>query len=232
MLLFDEQEAPKAGEILRAVAEHYGERAVFTTSFGAEDQVITALIASLGLRIPIATLDTGRLFEETYEVWAHTEAQYGLKIRAYVPEARELEALLSRQGPEGHRRSLEARRECCRVRKLLPLERALDGKTAWICGLRRTQSVTRSDVRLSEEDSTHPGLVKYCPLADWTEDDIRTFIRAYQVPYNALHDRGYPSIGCACCTRAVRYTEGVRDGRWWWETPDRKECGLHSRPRR
>lgn len=116
--------------MLRAVAECYGERAVFTTSFGAEDQVITALIASLGLNIPIATLDTGRLFEETYELWARTEAQFGLKIHAYVPEARDLESLLTRQGPEGHRSSPEARRECCRVRKLLPLERALHGKSA------------------------------------------------------------------------------------------------------
>lgn len=232
MIYIDEQNPPTAEDMLKSIAAEHARRVVLATSFGAEDQVLTELIVRNGLDIPLVTLDTGRLFEETYELWARTEAHYGIRIRGYVPQAREVEALLQAQGTEGHRASAEARRACCRVRKLVPLERALAGKQAWICGLRREQSPTRSDVAFSAEDAAHPGLVKYCPLADWSEGDVRRFIRAHDVPYNVLHDRGYPSIGCACCTRAVRYTEGLRDGRWWWESADKRECGLHNRPRR
>lgn len=215
---------------LERAAEEYAGRIVFTTSFGAEDQVITDMISRAGLEIPIVTLDTGRLFPETCELWAATEAHYGLRVRAYVPEAAALEALVNEQGSAYYRKSLEGRHACCRVRKLEPLDRALAGVAAWVTGLRREQSITRADIGEREEDTAR-GLWKINPLVDWSEQDVWNYIRAYEVPYNPLHDRGYPSIGCACCTRAVKRTESIRAGRWWWEQPEHRECGLHNRPR-
>ena len=224
------QETNTATEQLASAAKEFAGRIVFTTSFGAEDQVITDIISREGLGIPIATLDTGRLFPEAYELWARTEERYGLRVRAYTPERGALEELVNAQGIAGYRRSLEGRHACCAVRKLEPLSRALAGAEAWVTGLRREQSVTRTDTAARERDEVR-GLWKINPLADWSEQDVWNYIRAYDVPYNPLHDVGYPSIGCACCTRAVKRTEGVRAGRWWWEQPEHKECGLHNRPR-
>lgn len=224
------QEPTTATEQLATAAEEFAGRIVFTTSFGAEDQVITDIIAREGLSIPIATLDTGRLFPEVYELWAKTEEKYGLRVRAYTPEHGALEELVNTQGIAAYRRSLEGRHACCAVRKLEPLSRALAGVEAWVTGLRREQSVTRTETAARERDAAR-GLWKINPLADWSEQDVWNYIRAYNVPYNPLHDVGYPSIGCACCTRAVKRTEGVRAGRWWWEQPEHKECGLHNRPR-
>ena len=215
---------------LREAADEYAGRIVFTTSFGAEDQVITDMIAREGLSIPIVTLDTGRMFPEVYELWRETEERYGLRVRAYTPEREALEELVNGQGIGAYRKSLEGRHACCAVRKLEPLSRALAGVEAWVTGLRREQSVTRTATAARERDEER-GLWKINPLADWSEQDVWNYIRAYHVPYNPLHDVGYPSIGCACCTRAVKRTEGVRAGRWWWEQAEHKECGLHNRPR-
>ena len=221
---------PSATELLRTSAEHYAGRIVFTTSFGAEDQVITDIISREQLPIPIITLDTGRLFPETYELWAATESRYSLRVRAYVPEQGALEELVNTQGVDLYRRGVPERRECCRVRKLEPLGRALAGASAWVTGLRRGQGVTRVATPFIEEDESS-GLLKINPLADWSEQDVWNYIRAHDVPYNPLHDRGFPSIGCACCTRAIKRTEDLRAGRWWWEAPEHRECGLHNRPR-
>ena len=215
---------------LRRAAEEFAGHIVFTTSFGAEDQVITDIIAREQLPIRIVTLDTGRLFPETYELWGATEERYGLRVQAYTPERTALEEMVNGQGIILYRQSLEGRHTCCTVRKLEPLGRALAGAKAWVTGLRREQSVTRTETAFREREETR-GLWKINPLADWSEQDVWNYIRAYDVPYNPLHDTGYPSIGCACCTRAVKRTESVRAGRWWWEQPEHRECGLHNRPR-
>ena len=205
--------------------------AVFTTSFGAEDMVLFDLLASdptaTALRaVGIATLDTGRLPEETYQVWQRATAKYRRKVEAYYPAAPAIEQYVRVHGINAFYDSVAQRKECCAIRKVEPLQRALAGKRAWITGLRRAQSVTRADLPVAEWDADH-GLQKFSPLADWSEDDVWAYLRAHDVPYNALHDRAYPSIGCAPCTRAIQPGEDVRAGRWWWEDAAGKECGLH-----
>lgn len=204
-------------------------RIIFTTSFGLEDQVIAHAIFTGGHDIEVATLDTGRLFPETYEVWAATEARYQRRIAVYAPETDAVERLLASQGVDGFRRSVEARRACCGVRKVAPLRRALAGAAGWITGLRAEQSHHRGGLPLAAFDAAH-GVVKINPLADWTRQRVERFIAENAVPYNLLHDRGFPSIGCAPCTRAVRVGEPERAGRWWWEAEAKKECGLHLSP--
>jgi phosphoadenosine phosphosulfate reductase len=204
-------------------------RLVFTTSFGLEDQAITHAICEaddLDLPVEIITLDTGRLFPETYDLWSLTEERYGRRIRAFAPDHDSLEALTAVQGINGFRHSVEARKACCRVRKVEPLGRALAGVAAWITGLRAEQSPDRAGVPLAVFDDTH-GLLKINPLADWSRADLVRYVSDHDVPYNPLHDRGFPSIGCAPCTRAVRLGEPERAGRWWWEEEAKKECGLH-----
>lgn len=203
-------------------------RLVFTTSFGLEDQALTHAIAQSGIEAEILTLDTGRLFDETLEVWAETEFRYGRSIRAVIPEADELEDLLAQDGPLGLRRSVAARKACCDVRKVRPLRRALSGAGGWLTGLRGGQSQARASTPFVEIDAGF-GLLKINPLADWSETQLAAYVRVEGIPYNALHDRGFPSIGCAPCTRAVRVGESERAGRWWWETEGKKECGLHGR---
>ena len=203
-------------------------RIVFTTSFGLEDQALTHAIFSAGRDIEVVTLDTGRLFPETYDVWAETEERYGRRIVAYAPEADDLANLVAAHGINGFRSSVEARQACCGVRKAAPLRQALAGAAAWITGLRAEQSRHRADVALAAFDETQ-GLIKFNPLADWTRGDVERFVADHRIPYNALHDRGFPSIGCAPCTRAVRVGESERAGRWWWEADSKKECGLHLR---
>jgi phosphoadenosine phosphosulfate reductase len=222
-------------ESLRALRAAVNGRIVFTTSFGLEDQAVTHLIASQRLEIEIVTLDTGRLFPETYDVWSATEARYRLRIAAFYPEAAELEGLVRHQGIDGFRASIDARRACCRVRKVAPLGRVLAGATVWITGLRADQSAARGGVDVLAADPVH-GLIKFNPLASWSRDDVATFVTAHDVPVNALHGKGFPSIGCAPCTRAIRPGEPERAGRWWWEQAgeDRaahKECGLHVGPK-
>jgi phosphoadenosine phosphosulfate reductase len=204
-------------------------RLVLTTSFGIEDQALTHAAMLSGADIDIVTLDTGRLFPETYDVWAETEQRYGIRIRAYTPEQAELETLLKGDGVAGFRNSVDARHRCCEVRKVVPLARALDGAAGWITGLRADQSAHRAVTPFAEPDVARR-LVKINPLADFTRDAVKDYVLANNVPYNVLHDRGFLSIGCAPCTRAIRPGEPERAGRWWWEAEDKKECGLHVAP--
>jgi phosphoadenosine phosphosulfate reductase len=202
--------------------------AVLASSFGAEDMVLTDLIARHGLPIRVFTLDTGRLPEETHALIERTREHYGLPVDVYVPDTRAVQQYVRAHGSNAFYRGVELRQRCCAIRKTEPLARALVAKGAWITGLRRAQSPTRAEVAIEEFDARH-GLPKFNPLADWSEEDVWAYIRTHGVPYNALHDRGYPSIGCAPCTRAVAPGEDIRAGRWWWENPEHKECGLHRR---
>ncbi|WP_018261296.1 phosphoadenylyl-sulfate reductase [Methylobacterium sp. WSM2598] len=201
-------------------------RLVFTTSFGLEDQALTHHLRMARSRAEIVTLDTGRLFPETYDVWAETEAAYDVRIRAYVPDREAEERFVAQQGINGFRHSVEARQACCGLRKVVPLGRALAGAAAWITGLRAGQSANRAETPLAEADAAR-GLIKINPLADWSREDVARVVHENYVPYNVLHDRGFPSIGCAPCTRAVKVGEPERAGRWWWEQESKKECGLH-----
>jgi phosphoadenosine phosphosulfate reductase len=201
-------------------------RVVFTTSFGLEDQAIVHAIFSQKLSLEVATLDTGRLFPETYEVWAATERRYGTRIAAFTPDRVGVEALIARQGVDGMRSSVAARVECCAVRKVEPLARLLDGAAGWITGLRADQSTDRAHTSAASFEGARR-LIKINPLFDWTREQTVDFVRAHDVPYNTLHDRGFLSIGCAPCTRAVAPGEPERAGRWWWEQAEKKECGLH-----
>jgi len=212
--------------LLDAVADEFGQRVAFATSFGAEDQVITHLLCRHEKPVRIFTLDTGRLPQETYNVMERTRTRYQIDIEILVPDTAELEKLLSEHGPNLFYESVELRKQCCHVRKVEPLRRKLAVLDAWICGLRQEQSVTRADLERIEWDASN-GLVKINPLADWTSRQLWQFIRDNHVPYNALHDKGYPSIGCAPCTRAIEDGQDIRAGRWWWEHPAGKECGLH-----
>jgi phosphoadenosine phosphosulfate reductase len=200
--------------------------AVFASSLAAEDMVLTDMILKAGLPISIFSLETGRLHAETLAVLDQVKAAYGYEIALYRPQPEAVDAYVAQNGLNAFYDSVAMRRECCRVRKVEPLGRALAGNKAWITGQRRAQSATRSDLAVQEDDSAH-GMTKFNPLADWSEQDVWDYIRANDVPYNALHDRGYPSIGCEPCTRAIEPGEDVRAGRWWWENPDSKECGLH-----
>jgi phosphoadenosine phosphosulfate reductase len=215
-----------AEEALKRAREVFGGKLAFASSFGLEDQVITDMISRKNLDIPIFTLDTGRLFNETYELIEKTEKHYGIKISMYHPESGDLESMLNNSGVNLFYESIEKRRLCCQVRKLKPLKRALFGLSAWICGLRREQSVTREKLETIEWDELN-GLIKINPLTDWSYKDLEKYIIENEVPYNPLHDRGFVSIGCACCTRAIKPGEDPRAGRWWWEEPEHKECGLH-----
>lgn len=212
--------------ILAAARAAIDGRLVFTTSFGLEDQVITHLIAEAGLAIDIATIDTGRLFAETYEVWARTEERYRLRIRSVHPDDEGLAALVSAQGVNGFYGSVAARKACCETRKVMPLGRLLAGASAWVTGLRADQSDTRAEVSPWSRDEAR-GLLKVSPLAGWSRAEAVAFADRHDVPRNALHAQGFLSIGCAPCTRAVAPGEPERAGRWWWEAEAGGECGLH-----
>jgi phosphoadenosine phosphosulfate reductase len=213
-------------ERLAAIRARIAGRIVFTSSFGLEDQAITHALLSQKLAIEIATLDTGRLFPDTYEVWAATERRYGTRIAAFAPDHAGVEALLARQGVDGMRASVAARLECCAVRKVAPLQRVLAGSAGWITGMRADQSAARAGLSPAAFDAQRR-LIKVNVLFDWTREQTFEFVRAHQVPYNKLHDRGFVSIGCAPCTRALQPGEPERAGRWWWEQEEKKECGLH-----
>ena len=219
----------RARRLLAAIEKNHSPTAL-ASSFGAEDMVLFDLIARDGLAISIFTLDTGRLPKETHDLIARVRKQYGIDIGLYSPWPDSVEAFVAEHGMDGFYDGVEQRKACCAVRKVEPLRRALAGKRGWITGLRREQSDTRTGVVETALDPIH-GLWKFSPLADWTDDDVWTYLRANKVPYNALHDRGYPSIGCEPCTRAVKPGEHPRAGRWWWEQDGaRKECGLHEIP--
>ena len=213
-------------ERLRSLRAEVSGRIVFTTSFGLEDQALTHLVFGERFDIDIVTLDTGRLFPSTYKLWQETEERYGRRIRPYFPDAAALAALHADIGANGFYYSKAARLDCCGVRKVEPLRRALAGASAWVTGLRADQSDERAAIPLAAWDGTH-ALIKVAPLFDWTRDAVAEFCAAEDVPINPLHAQGFPSIGCEPCTRAVRPGEGERAGRWWWETDEARECGLH-----
>jgi phosphoadenosine phosphosulfate reductase len=200
--------------------------AVFASSLAAEDMVLTDMILRAKLPITIFTLETGRLHKETLGVLDRIKETYDYEVKLYKPEQSAVDAYVQQNGLNAFYDSVEMRKECCRIRKVEPLNRALAGNKAWVTGQRRAQSTTRAELAVQEEDVAH-GMTKFNPLADWSEDDIWNYIRTNKVPYNPLHDKGYPSIGCEPCTRAIQPGEDVRAGRWWWENPESKECGLH-----
>ena len=198
----------------------------FANSLGVEDMVLTDLIARNRLDIEIFSLDTGRLPQATYDLIQEATERYRMSMKIYFPESGSIEKNVAKYGVNGFYGSIEARKSCCFVRKVEPLRRALRGKNAWVTGLRRDQAVTRGSLELSAYDIDH-GLQKFNPLLDWTNKEVWAYIRLYDVPYNKLHDQFYPSIGCSPCTRSITAGEDIRAGRWWWENPEDKECGLH-----
>ncbi len=215
----------KTRETLQRVAEQFAP-AVFASSLAAEDMVLTDMILRDKLDIGIFTLETGRLHAETLGVLDRIRETYGYEVALYRPQPEAVEGYVSQNGLNAFYDSVELRKECCRIRKVEPLNRALQGQRAWVTGQRRAQSATRAELHVHEHDEAH-GMEKFNPLADWSEEDVWHYIRSKGVPYNPLHDRGYPSIGCEPCTRAIQPGEDVRAGRWWWESADSKECGLH-----
>ena len=200
--------------------------AVFASSLAAEDMVLTDMILRTGLPIRIFTLETGRLHAETLGMLDAIKEKYAYEVERFKPDPAAVDKYVQSHGLNAFYDSVELRKECCRIRKVDPLNRALDGNTAWVTGQRRSQSTTRAELDVQEVDAAH-GMTKFNPLADWSEEDVWHYIRTHHVPYNPLHDRGYPSIGCEPCTRAIQPGEDVRAGRWWWENPESKECGLH-----
>lgn len=214
-------------ETLSFLANEYKDKVVFSTSFGQEDQVITALIAKNDFPITIFTLDTGRLFQETYDVFHKTLKKYKKEIKVYFPEAAAVENLLNQKGPNSFYESVENRKECCFIRKVAPLTKALRGNSIWITGLRAEQSENRSDLAAFEYDA-HFDIIKFNPLLKWTLKEVEDYLEKNNVPQNALHKQGFVSIGCAPCTRAITADEDIRAGRWWWES-SHKECGLHQK---
>lgn len=200
--------------------------AVFASSLAAEDMVLTDLILRAKLPIGIFSLETGRLHTETLGMLDRIKETYNVEVTLYKPEPAAVDAYVQQNGLNAFYDSVEMRKECCRIRKVEPLNRALAGNKAWVTGQRRAQSTTRAELAVQENDEAH-GMTKFNPLADWSEDDVWNYLRSNKVPYNPLHDKGYPSIGCEPCTRAIQPGEDVRAGRWWWENPESKECGLH-----
>ena len=213
-------------KILSFAADKFRGELAFASSFSMEDQVITDIIAKNNLNIPVFTLDTGRFFDETYKLIDRTEKHYGLKISVYFPDTSDIENMIKEFGINLFYENPEKRKYCCEQRKVKPLQRALSGRAAWICGLRREQSITRVGLDVLEWDEAND-LVKINPILEWTDQKVKDYIIENNVPYNPLHDKGFISIGCACCTRAITLGEHPRSGRWWWEAPETKECGLH-----
>ena len=224
--LNEELQQATAETILTTVYEHFGDKIAFASSLGYEDQVLSAMIASQCKELVIFTLDTGRIFPETYDLIEKTNARYGLNIQIFFPEANLVEEMVNEKGINLFYDSIENRKLCCHIRKTIPLKRALFGLDAWITGLRRSQSVTRHNMQVVEWDEGNQ-LIKVNPLINWSEEEVLAFVKQHNVPYNTLHDKGFRSIGCQPCTRAVLPNEDLRAGRWWWELPEQKECGLH-----
>ena len=214
-------------EALSLLSKEFEGKIVFSTSFSWEDQVIAHMILSQNLPVEIFTLDTGRLFPETYYVWSRTNEMYHTKIKAYYPNQELLQEFITDKGPNSFYESVENRKGCCFIRKVEPLKRALSGNQLWITGLRAEHSPERGDLPQLEWDPTN-NILKYHPLLHWSTEDVRNFINRNGIPYNTLHDKGFVSIGCAPCTRAVMPGDDFRAGRWWWEDKTSKECGLHA----
>jgi phosphoadenosine phosphosulfate reductase len=217
----------KIEDVLAFFLNEFKGKIAFASSLGAEDQVLTYLITRIDPSARIFTLDTGRLFPESYDLIARTNSRYKINIEVYFPEAQKVEQMVREKGINLFYESVENRKLCCHIRKIEPLRRALSGVEMWITGLRKEQSNSRNTMALVEKDENNHGILKLNPLIDWTEDMVWNFIRENNIPYNKLHDKGLPSIGCQPCTRAVEPGEDFRAGRWWWEMEGKKECGLH-----
>jgi phosphoadenosine phosphosulfate reductase len=217
-----------AQEVVEYFLKNYKYSSALSSSLAAEDQVLTDIILKKYKDAKIFTLDTGRLHPETYDVMDATNLKYNIKLDVYFPNLDDVQNLYKTQGVNGQYESIENRKTCCGIRKIEPLKRALKGLDIWFTGLRAAQSVTRTDMKLVEWDEGF-NLIKVNPLILWSEDDVWDYIKENKVPYNKLHDKGFPSIGCAPCTRAVKEDEDIRAGRWWWENPEHKECGLHKK---
>jgi phosphoadenosine phosphosulfate reductase len=213
-------------EVIKKLAEEFPGQVTFSTSFSFEDQVITHLILSNQVPVSIFTLDTGRLFGETYSAWSATNENYHTEIKGYYPDHSLIEPFVAKKGPNSFYESVENRKECCYIRKVEPLKRALKGNAIWITGLRAEHSANRHDMPQVEWDESNQ-VIKYHPILHWTTKEIKDYINKKNIPYNILHDRGFVSIGCAPCTRAIKPGEDFRAGRWWWEDNSKKECGLH-----
>ncbi|MFZ9660470.1 MAG: phosphoadenylyl-sulfate reductase [Chitinophagaceae bacterium] len=211
-------------ENLDELVHDFPGKIVFSTSFGLEDQVITHFLYGTGINV--FTLDTGRLFPETYSTWSATIERYGIYIETYYPDAEKLQEFVSVEGPNAFYASVENRKKCCGIRKVEPLQRALQSAAVWITGIRAAQSSERMNTPILEWDDQNE-VLKYHPLLHWDDKKLKDFIRENNIPYNILHDRGFVSIGCAPCTRAIKPGENFRAGRWWWEDDTKKECGLH-----
>ncbi|MFZ4263266.1 phosphoadenylyl-sulfate reductase [Sphingobacterium sp. HJSM2_6] len=212
--------------ILAYINNHFGDKAIFSTSFGIEDQVITQMLGELQGNIKLFTLDTGRLFPETYYVWNRTLDKYKLPIQAYYPQAAAVEEMVSLKGPSSFYESVENRKECCFIRKIEPLKRAIKGYQVWITGIRSEQSDNRDQMDFIEWDEVNQ-IIKIHPIFYWTLEEVENYLKTNFIPYNPLHDKGFPSIGCQPCTRAIQPGDDFRAGRWWWEDKSKKECGLH-----
>ena len=224
--LSSQLEILSASEALFLLSEKFSGKTTFSTSFSFEDQVITHDILANSVPISIFTLDTGRLFAETHAAWNSTNTQYHTHIKAYYPDHTQLELFIQTHGPNSFYESVENRKNCCHIRKVEPLKRALKGNEVWITGLRAQHSAARENLQQLEWDETNH-IIKYHPLLHWTTEEVRAYVDEKNIPYNPLHDRGFVSIGCAPCTRAVKAGEDFRAGRWWWEDSSKKECGLH-----
>lgn len=215
-------------EMIQYFLEEFKGKIALSSSLGLEDQVLTQMVCSIDKNVKIFTLDTGRLFPETYDLIHRTNKKFGIQMQVYFPEALPVEEMVKTKGINLFYDSIEDRKTCCRIRKIEPLRRAFAGLEVWICGLRREQSITRAEMQPIEWDEAN-GLIKLNPLIDWTEKHVRDYIKENKIPYNPLHDHDFPSIGCQPCTRAILPGEDLRAGRWWWENPETKECGLHKR---
>ncbi len=215
-------------EVMAYFLDKYKNKIALSSSLGAEDQVLTQMITSINNEAKIFTLDTGRLFPETYDLIDRTCKKYKIKMEVYFPKPDKVQEMVKNKGINLFFESIENRKECCFNRKIEPLQRAFKGLDAWICGLRAEQSVTRSEINIIEWDENN-NILKINPLANWTEEQVWKYIKDQGIPYNPLHDKDYPSIGCQPCTRAIFPDEDIRAGRWYWENPDTKECGLHKK---
>ena len=224
--LLDQIKSLNPAEAIQLLADQFPGKVTFSTSFSIEDQLIADAILSNNTPVSIFTLDTGRLFAETYSVWSRTNEKYGTRVQAYYPHHELLQQYINDRGPNAFYESVENRKDCCHIRKVEPLKRALKGNQIWITGLRSEHSGDRKNLESIEWDEGNQ-LIKFHPILHWTTEEVRAYINQHQVPYNILHDRGFVSIGCAPCTRAIKPGEDFRAGRWWWEDTTKKECGLH-----
>jgi len=225
-LLNQKWQSQSAENIIHEAIALFGKKITFATSLGAEDQIITFLLAKIDKSATVITLDTGRIFPETYDLLHRTVNRFGIQIKTVFPDTGQIEEMVNTKGVNLFFESIENRKLCCHVRKIAPLQRALKGQDAWFTGLRREQSVTRTNLKIVEWDAGN-SLIKINPLLEWSEEQVWNFIKSNSIPYNKLHDEGFPSIGCQPCTRAIEKDEDLRAGRWWWEMPESKECGLH-----